>query len=73
MNPLYLAASFVTILQIWLYGDRTAWGPIAGLASTVLWVAVMYQLAAWEFAPLNVVTLAVHFRNLRKMKMEAAK
>ena len=63
---LELAASVSTILQIWLYGNKTLGGPIWGLVAVTAWWVLTCWSGLWGLAPLNAVASVVHARNFIK-------
>jgi uncharacterized membrane protein len=65
-----LAASILTILGSYLYGNKSLWGPIVGIAAQVPWWVIMWHGSLWGLAPVNTMMLVIHVRNLWKWKLE---
>lgn len=63
-----LGASFITMLSMWAYGNKSRWGAIFGLAGEVPWLAIMILNDMWGLLPLNALMFVIHARNLWKMK-----
>ena len=69
---LQLAATIMTFVTMWQMGNRSIVGPIWGLASQVVWAAMVIANGLWGLAPTVVVLAFIHARNLRKWRREAA-
>ena len=65
-----LSASIATILQIWLYGNKTLAGPTWGIVATILWSVAMVITPIWGMAPLNLFGAICHTRNWFKWHKE---
>ena len=63
---LQIGASVTTLLQMWLYGNKSVSGPIWGLISNAFWWGVMIEAGLWGLLPFNVIMLGVNLRNLIK-------
>ena len=64
---LQYSASVTTLLQMWLYGNRSLAGPIWGLISSGFWWGVMIENGElWGLWPFNTIMLFVNVRNLIK-------
>ena len=66
-----LSASALTIAASWFYGNKSAAGPWLGIASQVPWNIIMIHGALWGLAPVNIMMLVIHIRNLIKWRKEA--
>lgn len=66
-----LTASFLTIWQMWKYGDKSLIGPIVGFVSNFAWWVLTIYTAQWGIMPVNAVMFYVNTRNYIKWKREA--
>lgn len=66
-----LAASALTIVSSWSYGNKTLRGPIFGLISQVPWWSIMVMGNLWGLLPVNLMMVCTHTRNLYKWWKEA--
>lgn len=66
-----LVASVLTLAGMWLYGNRSLWGPLLGLGAQVPWWLIMYQGGLWGLLPLNIMVFVIHGRNLIKWRVDA--
>lgn len=66
-----LTASLLTIAASWFYGNKSHAGPWLGLASQVPWNIIMFSGALWGLAPVNIMMLVIHVRNLLKWRADA--
>ena len=68
---LSVAASAAVLVSQWLYGSRSVWGPIIGLAGQLPWAALIVATDAhglWlSWAPMT----AIHARNWWKWRHTA--
>lgn len=65
-----LSASALTIAGSFLYGNKSKWGPSLGIAAQVPWWVIMFHGSLWGLAPVNVMMLVIHIRNLMKWNKE---
>jgi hypothetical protein len=61
---LQLLASALTLLAMWKMGDVSVWGPIIGVISEIVWLALIVRGRLWGLLPLTAVLGIVHIRNL---------
>lgn len=66
-----LAASALTIGASWFYGNKSHAGPWIGIASQVPWNIIMVHGHLWGLAPVNIMMLVIHIRNLIKWRADA--
>lgn len=66
-----LAASALTIAGSWFYGNKSPLGPWAGIAAQVPWNIIMIHGSLWGLAPVNIMMLVIHIRNLVKWRADA--
>ena len=56
--------SFLTILSLWLMGNKSIWGPIVGLLACIPWAIFSWMTGEWGLMPGTIVVGLVHARNL---------
>ncbi len=62
--------SGISILMLWLMGNKSKWGPIVGIVAQVLWLIYVLRIEQYGLL-LGVVAYAVvHARNLYKWSRE---
>ncbi len=61
---LALAASVVTLITMWLVGNKDVRGFYLGLANQALWLAFIYQTEQWGFLILTVANTYINVRNI---------
>lgn len=66
-----LTASALTIAASWFYGNKSPLGPWIGIASQVPWNIIMIRGGLWGLAPVNIMMLIIHVRNLLKWNADA--
>jgi hypothetical protein len=66
-----LTASALTILGMYLYGNKSALGPLIGIAAQVPWWLIMFTGSLWGLLPVNSMMLVIHIRNLIKWRRDA--
>lgn len=66
-----LATSVVTVLGMWLAGNKNVLGWYLGIANQALWLTFIIAFEAWGLLPLLVVLLFVYSRNVYRWKKEA--
>lgn len=59
-----LLISILSLLMVWLMGNKSIWGPLVGLISQVVWVVFTIQTAQWGLLPGVIAFIFVHGRNL---------
>lgn len=67
-----LATSVVTLVGMWLAGNKDPRAWIVGLANQVLWLAFIVLFGAWGLLPLLVSLVVIYTRNLIKWRREAS-
>ena len=70
-QALPLATSLMTLLAMWLVGNKRAAGWVVGLANQILWVAFIVAFNAWGLLPLTVALTFLYTRNLICWRREA--
>lgn len=60
------SVSIATLMCVWLYGNKTIWGPIWGLITEATWVALVFYGQLWGLLPVPIVLGFAHGRNLLK-------
>jgi hypothetical protein len=68
--PWVLAA--LTVLNMWLAGNKNPWAWRLGIGSQALWLYFDYTVQAWGLMPLAIILTWVYLRNLRRWTAEAA-
>lgn len=63
-----LTASALTLFGMWQYGNKSKWGPAAGILAQVPWWIIMIDGSLWGLLPVNCAMLVVHVRNLLKWR-----
>lgn len=63
-----LVLSILTIIGMWLIGNKNRWDWIVGLVNQLLWISFAIIFKAWGLLPLSVVLIFVYTRNLYKWK-----
>ena len=69
------ATSAVTLLGMYLVGNKNWWGWIVGLVNQVLWIALALAFATWGLLPLSACLIVLYARNLwlwRKAEIPAS-
>ena len=66
-----LATSVLTLIGMWLAGNRRASGWLVGLVNQALWFGFIVAFDAWGLLPLNAALIVVYSRNLRKWRQPA--
>jgi hypothetical protein len=65
-----LLASGLTIVGMYLYGNKSKLGPVAGILAQVPWWIIMIDGSLWGLLPVNGAMLIIHARNLWKWTHE---
>lgn len=67
-------ASAISLVSVYLYGNKHIAAPILGIIVFVPWmvVAVAGPVILWGLVPANFFYLAIHIRNLVKFRREGA-
>jgi hypothetical protein len=65
-----LSASTLTLAGSWFYGNKSPLGPWIGIASQVPWNIIMVSGGLWGLAPVNIMMLVIHIRNLIKWRAD---
>lgn len=55
---------------MWVYGNKSKWGPVIGIAAQVPWWVIMVKGGLWGLLPVNGAMLVIHTRNLWKWNNE---
>lgn len=71
MIALQLAMSALTILTMWLAGDKKQLAWIIGLGNQTLWLAFIVLSASWGLFPMWAAIVVTYARNLLKWRREA--
>lgn len=61
-----LMLSVLTVLGMWLIGNKNRLGWVVGLINQVLWISFAILFKAWGLLPLSLVLIVVYVRNLHK-------
>lgn len=64
------ATSALTILGMWLLGNKDKRGWIVGLANQALWITFVILYSAWGLLPLTGWLIVVYTRNLIKWRRD---
>ena len=56
--------SAITILSLWLMGNKSIWGPRVGLLACIPWTIYSYITGDWGLFPGTIAIAIVHARNL---------
>jgi hypothetical protein len=67
-----LATSVITIIGMWLAGNKDPRAWVLGLANQTLWLTFIVVFQAWGLLPLLVALVIVYSRNLRRWRRETA-
>ncbi len=67
---LQCAASAMTIIGSWSYGNKSTRGPLWGLASQVPWWTLTVHDGLWGLLPVNVAMTFLHMRAFIKWRRE---
>lgn len=65
-----LATSIMTLVGMWLAGNKDPRAWMVGLANQVLWFTFIVMFAAWGLLPLMVALIIVYSRNLVRWRRE---
>lgn len=63
-----LLLSILTIIGMWLIGNKNRLGWVVGLINQGLWITFAIVFQAWGLLPLTLVLIFVYTRNLYKWK-----
>ena len=66
-----LATGAVTLVAMWLAGNKRSLGWAVGLANQGLWAVFIVVFEAWGLAPLTAALTVTYARNLLKWRREA--
>lgn len=68
MSLFEVTAMTMVIVQIWLYGRLSLWGPIFGAAGAIMWIIMAYSTEPklWGLIFLNVIILYLQGYNYWK-------
>lgn len=60
----------VSMLGVFLYGTRPAWGAAVGSTALIPWMGLAFTSdpILWGLVPANVIFFALHIRNLIKYR-----
>lgn len=78
MHPFEMTAMIMVMLQIWLYGRLSLWGPILGGIGALMWITMGYlaEPTMWGLIILNIIILYLQVLNYvkwsRNQKLAAA-
>jgi nicotinamide riboside transporter PnuC len=61
---LTLFISLLSMLMLWLMGNRSIWGPVVGLVNQIVWIIFTIQAKQWGLLPGVIAFTVVHIRNL---------
>lgn len=61
-----LILSLLTIVGMWLIGNKNRLGWVVGLFNQTLWITFAIVFKAWGLLPLTLVLIVVYTRNLTK-------
>lgn len=62
--------SVLLIVNLYLMGNKTIWGPISGIIAQAVWVVYGIMTRQYGLVPGVVVLLLINIRNWRKWKAE---
>lgn len=65
---LQITASILTVISIYLMGNKSITGPIFGIFSNIPWFGLMFVDNLWGLLPANILILSMHIRNTYKWK-----
>lgn len=68
---LALSTSILTLVGIWLVGNKDPRGWVVGLGNQVLWISFIVVFQAWGLLPLTVALIVAYTRNLLRWRREA--
>lgn len=68
-----LATSVVTVIGMWLAGNKNVLGWYLGIANQGLWLAFIIAFEAWGLLPLLVTLLFVYGRNVIRWRRDVAR
>lgn len=73
MHPFELTAMVMVMVQIWLYGRLSLWGPIVGGIGAVMWIIMGYRAdpTMWGLIILNIIILYLQVLNYVKWSRNA--
>lgn len=66
-----LLTSAVTLLGMWVTGNKRASGWLIGLGNQALWLTFIVAFQAWGLLPLSATLIVVYSRNWLKWRREA--
>jgi hypothetical protein len=58
--------SGVSIVTLWLMGNKSKWGPALGIVNQAIWIVYVVGTKEWGLLAGVVIPLFVQVRNLRK-------
>lgn len=66
-----LATSVVTLVGMWMAGNKDWRGWAVGLANQGLWLAFIVAFGAWGLLPLSLALIVTYTRNLIRWRADA--
>ena len=64
--PWDLFAAATSLAGLWLYGDKSIWGPVIGLVSQLAWIGLAVSVEQYWLLLSVVAFVFVHSRNLKE-------
>lgn len=65
-----LATSVVTLVGMWMAGNKDWRGWAVGLANQGLWLLFIFVFAAWGLLPLSLALIVTYTRNLLRWRAD---
>lgn len=62
--------SILTLVSLWLMGNKSKWGPIVGVIGQIFWVWYVINTEQWGLLPGVIAYTVVNVRNYLKWKKE---
>lgn len=70
-NAFSYVLSALSLISLWLMGDKSVWGVIVGLLTQILWIIYALMLEQYGLLIGVVAYTVIHVRNLLKWTKES--
>lgn len=71
MSIFEMGAMFIVLLNVWLYGRLSLWGPIFGVLGCVMWIVMGVRAELYGLVILNIILMSQNIWNYIKWSHNA--